>query len=213
MSKNAKIQQFASFCGKQRYAKFLDALRTSARTQGRLMFWQEQELQRFVATTGQLIPQNYEELSRLYCSSDRYISSNNHHESPCIMRFAHPVFRYFHSVNQAASGGSHVTVFTVQISSEALGYAAVIRDECAPDEDSQARELVLDELQHGANDFFVSHDLTGDSLCISLVEFVNHEIDLKPYKFRRAIQFILEDLLCEQQCNRYVPKKTVGIPL
>jgi len=216
MIENQIIQHFASYCGEEKYTKFLQVLRSSARNQGRLMYWQEEVLRDFTAETGQHIPSDYDELVRMYSSRDRVVSLDISHDTPSHLRFSQRAVRQFHSVNQAASGGSHVTIFTVRFSSEYLPPTAVVRDECSPDDNPSALEAVLDELQRGVESFVrekSSQNIPVHSLRIGLLDFTFHEVDFKPHKYARAIQFVLEDLLCEQQCNRFVPTKMLGIPL
>jgi len=169
-----------------------------------------------VAATGQSIPLSYQELIRLFSSRDRGISLNIPRQEPSHLQVHHPVIRSFRWVNQMASGGSHVTVFTVRISNESSPWAAVVRDECSPDENPTALESALDELQRGVESFLaekLSQNTPVHSIRISLLGYQYHETDFKPHKYRFAIQFVLDDLMCDQQCHRILPNKLVGIPL
>ena len=119
-------------------------------------------------------------------------------------------------MNQMASGGSHLTVFTVRLSTHSSPYDVVVRDECPAGENPDARERALEELRCGVEEFLVNkldRSIEIHALMIALLDFEYHETDFRPLRYRLAIKFLLEDLLCEQRCGRVVPEKLVGIPL
>jgi hypothetical protein len=74
----------------------------------------------------------------------------------------------------------------------------------------------LDELQGGVEAFLaekLNQSTPVHSLRISLLAYQYHQTDFKPHKYKFAIQFVLDDLMCEQHCHRILPNKLVGIPL
>jgi len=211
------IETFADYCGPTQYSRFVDALRRSRTSAGRLFYWQEEMLRRFEAEKGIAAPADLESLLALYRTPSvhlpAFIGSATSGDEFLIPAKVRRLFRW---VNQNASGGSHVTDFAVALESPDGDDGSSVVDLAAPHQRDGVGAELLRAIAEGVSNFGAkcqSEGVAVRSLRVSLLEYVDHIADLKPRKYAPATFFLLEDLRCEIQCGRFIEVKLVGTPL
>ena len=207
------IAQFERYAGAERYAKFMGTLRGQCRVEKRLMYWQEQLLSEFAASIERPALRSLADVVALFAVEPRQVNLGAFDGAIPIVGV--PVVREFRSVKQNASGGSHVTVFEVQIGPSHTTECNLI-DCAAPHDEYAVAEEIMDALERGVSRFVADSNDTGiyvSGFDIRLLSYVHNSIDFKPSKHQMAIHFLLQDLFSETRTGRHVSAKLVGIPL
>jgi hypothetical protein len=208
------LKALEEHCGSERFQKFVAVLKGQSKTSGRLLFWQEQLLKDFAAGTGKEAPGDLEGVLNLFRRPSIAVPCPSATASLAFPTFS--AIRQFTSINQLASGGSHVTDFVVRIVRHDERDACEVADRSAPNEREDVADQILLALSEGLIRFLEKQRVGGRSVRafrVELLGYQGHETDLKPYKFSPALCFVLEDLLCETSAGRELPQKLVGIPI
>lgn len=211
---NELLSEFEKYCGVERYQKFVSTLASQSKQSKRLMFWQEELLRDFSAHSGKNFPQNLADVLALYCHAPIKVAISSAASSGCLV--VNPVFREFRSMNQMASGGSYLTVFTVIISPNPEPDFIHIRDMAGPHERPEVARDLLKAMAEGVDGFFQNRLKAGEpilGIIVELQHYEDHLSDMKPWKYAPAISFILEDILREAKFDKVLPVKLAGIPL
>ncbi len=208
-------EQFERYTGSEQYAKFIATLRGQCRADGRLMYWQEKLISDFFSTKGALAPASLHEVIDLFGVKPLSVDLG-HLAADGIQIVRSSVIREFRSINQAASGGSHLTVFEVEISPNPESVVCNVVDGSGPHDDCAMAQELLGAFEKGIS-FFINEKKT-ESKCflgftVRLLSYVRHNPEFKPSKHQAAIYFLLHDLLSETLTGREVHAKLVGVPL
>ncbi|WP_125231940.1 hypothetical protein [Leptospira adleri] len=127
-----------------------------------------------------------------------------------------PIVRNFHWIKQMSSGGSHVTIFSVRISTLSKEKQIRIADCTSKDQSKDIAEVLLLAFRDGVENFIKIDNeriFPFHGLCLDLLDFVDHPVDLKQVKYSQAIRLILLDLLSELRTGRLIPSKRIDGPI
>jgi hypothetical protein len=210
------LQAFKNYCGQDVFKNFLSSLRGQARVNSRLLDWQERLLANFEAKSGTKLPDDLDGILTLFRQTPVIFTIPYEGSEWAEGLVEQRVVRKFHSVNQMASGGSHVTIFSVSIGPSDDPNTFYVADMTYPGDGIEIVPTLMDQLSKGIKNFIqVQRDKSWRvrAFCIELLDFVFHDVDIKPYKYATAIQFVLEELLCESRSKRFIEWKLVGIPV
>jgi hypothetical protein len=208
------LEQFAEYAGAERFAKFVSALRAQPRIERRLMYWQEQLLAEFATAKELHAPQSLAEVVALFAAPPRSVDLGESNARIPLLRSS--VFREFRSIAQNASGGSHVTLFEIEIDPHPGSISCNLTDGAGPHESAEVAVQLLDALEQGVTRFVADHQTRGnwfDGFSVQVLSYVHNGAEFKASKHQAAIAFVLHDLLSETLTGRRVPAKMVGIPL
>jgi len=208
------IPQFETYVGAERYTKFIATLRSQARFEGRLLYWQEALLKQFCEANGLAMPQSLDDVISLFAVSPITIKLDDVIDGVKLVELA--VSREFRSIKQHASGGSHVTVFEVTITPVPGSSLCVIEDWAGPHEDPSVATSIMEAFAQGVARFLDDCKKRGHlfmGFSIRLTSYLYNSTDFKPLKHQMGMYFLMKDILSETLTGRTVQAKLVGIPL
>ena len=214
MTDRSKLSDLKSYCGKERFAKFVTTLRGQCRADGRLLYWQEKLLRDFSEETEVRVAADLDGILDLFRQDSVAVPMQSHAGAVSFPSFE--AVRHFSSRNQMASGGSHLTDFVVKIRSHTVAGTCLFQDKTFPHSRPEIVPSLLGSLSEGAMKFIYDQAscLTPvGGVDIELLEFADNATDLKPHKYAAAIYFVLGDLFMEHQANRQIHRKLIGVPI
>jgi hypothetical protein len=210
------VAKLSSYLGEEKFAKLMNTLKGQCQADGRLLFWQEKLLSEFIRDTGSEIPLELSGILALFRVPAVEVDVDSEPEGNLELQLSSPLFRHFRWVKPNASGGSHTTVFSVELSSNNNTNKIEVLDRVSPHDQPQTVSALMAQIAKGALEFTEDQRSLGvniHGLQIALLDFVYDPTDLKPYKYCIAMRFILEDLLCELRANRNITTKLLGVPI
>lgn len=207
-------KQFELFARSARYEKFIATLRHQFRSSGRLFFWQEKLIADFFAANNMPKPASLADLVGLFSNPSTSFELGNVGQAIQLTQIS--LLREFRSIKQHASGGSHLTVFEIEVSpNEDTGLCTLI-DRAGPHEHPTVAEEILAAFANGIHHLSEQYKCLGKHFLgfnVTLLSYIYSESEFRPNKYEAAFYFLLKDILSESLTNRKVPRKLVGIPL